>query len=627
MRAAQEQKQAKSQAEFTQANREVKHSVRADKRKFINNLAEEAEEAARSNNMRQLYDTTRKLSGKFSRPERPVKDKNGNTVQGKKQELDRWLEHFKELLNRPAPTNPPHINPDNDLDIDSERPTREEIRDAIQHLKRGKAAGPDNIPAEALKADLKTTVNMLYPLFGRIWEEEEVPEEWKESHLIKLPKKGDLSNCANYRGISLLSVPGKVLNRILLERIKHAVDPLLRDEQAGFRRRRSCIDQIATLRIIVEQSLEWNSSLYINFVDYEKAFDSVDRETLWKLLRHYGVPTKLVTLIKNSYQGMTCRVVHEGQLTDSFTVETGVRQGCLLSPFLFLLVIDWTMRTSTANRRNGIQWTLWEQLEDLDCADDLALLSHSHQQMQDKTVVLDSISAQVGLKIHKGKTKILKINTTNTDQLDLQGNQLEEVEAFTYLGSIIDRQGGTNADAKARIGKARTACIQLKDIWRSRVLLTQTKIRLFNTNVKTVLLYGAETWRTTKATTKKVQTFVNSCLRKILGIKWPEIISNKDLLQQTQQLPIEDEIRRRKRGWIGHTLRKPATNITRQALKWNPQGKRKRGRPRNTWRRDLAAEIKMMGKTWNQLEAAAQDRGGWRAIVGGPCFSRSDGLN
>nr|KAG5705129.1 hypothetical protein BaRGS_030846 [Batillaria attramentaria] len=161
--------------------------------------------------------------------------------------------------------------------------------------------------------------------------------------------------------------------------MKGAVDPLLRDQQAGFRQNRSCVDQIATLRIIVEQSLEWNSPLYVNFVDYEKAFDSVDRETLWKLLRHYGVPAKLVNLIKNSYDGMTCRIIHGGQLTDSFHVKTGVRQGCLLSPFLFFLAIDWIMKTSTAQRRNGIQWTLWTQLEDLDFADDLALLSQGQR--------------------------------------------------------------------------------------------------------------------------------------------------------------------------------------------------------------------------------------------------------
>ena len=493
---------------------------------------------------------------------------------------------------------------------------------ALKRLKNGKAAGPDNIPAEALKADIEVTTELLHPLFLRIWEEEEVPADWKEGYLIKLPKKGDLSNCANYRGITLLSLPAKVFNRILLERMKNAVDPLLRDQQAGFRRNRSCTDQIATLRIIVEQSLEWNSSLYVNFVDYEKAFDSVDRETLWQLLRHYGVPLKLVGLIKNSYAGMTCRVVHNGQLTESFSVKTGVRQGCLQSPFLFLLAIDWVMKTATAHRRDGIQWTLLEQLDDLDFADDLALLSHSHQQMQAKTTQIAATSLQTGLKIHEGKTKILKVNARSENPIVLHGKDLVEVEAFTYLGSIIDTKGGTDADVRARIGKARGVYMQMRNIWKSRAVSTHTKIRLFNSNVKSVLLYGAETWRITKSIISRVQTFINGCLRRILGIHWPETIRNVDLWERTNQQPAEDEIRRRRWRWIGHTLRKPGNNINRQALTWNPQGKRKRGRPRNTWRRDLQADIKRAGKTWQQLEREAQDRVHWRKLVDGLCTSR-----
>ena len=102
---------------------------------------------------------------------------------------------------------------------------------------------------------------MLYSLFEEIWEKEEIPAEWKEGYLIKIPKKGDLSRCDNFIGITLLSVPGKVLNRIILERMKGEVDKTLRDQQAGFRQDRSCI---------VEQCIECNPSLYVNFVDYEK---------------------------------------------------------------------------------------------------------------------------------------------------------------------------------------------------------------------------------------------------------------------------------------------------------------------------------------------------------------------
>ena len=259
-----------------------------------------------------------------------------------------------------------------------------DIEKTIHHLKRGKASGPGKPPAEAIKADIETSTKTLHDIFGKIWEQKEIPTERKEGYLVKLPKKGDMQECKNYKGIMLLSVPGKVLNRVILDRLKTGVDAKLRDHQAGFRKDRSCTDQIATLRIIVEQSMEWDSSLYIHFVDYEKAFDSLDRDTLWKFLQHYGIPEKCISLIRNSYEDMACRVVHAGQLTDSFKVKAGVRQGCLLSPFLFLLARDWIMKTTTKNRRNWIQWTPWSQLEDLDFPYELALLSHSHKHMQKK---------------------------------------------------------------------------------------------------------------------------------------------------------------------------------------------------------------------------------------------------
>ena len=321
---------------------------------------------------------------------------------------------------------------------------------------------------------------------------------------------------------------------------------------------------------------------------------------------------------------MTCQVVHQGKFTEKFGVKTGVRQGCLLSPFLFLLAIDWIMKTTTEETRNGIQWTLWDQLEDLDFADDLALLSHSHQQIQEKTARLKTTSCQVGLDIHPKKTQIMKINTQSTDPVTLDGNRIEEVESFIYLGSIIDKQGGTEADVKSRIGKARTAFALLRNLWKSRQLKTATKIRFFNSNVKSVLLYGSETWRTTKTTTKKIQTFVNGCLRKILQIHWPEKITNIELWQRTKQLPVDEEIKRRKWKWIGHTLRKAPSTITRQALTWNPQGRRRRGRPKNTWRRDLEADCREMGYNWSQVERLAQDRTRWRAAVDGLCPQRAN---
>ena len=249
---------ARAQEEYKAVDREVKRSIKKDKRDYIDDLARQAETAAGQGNLRDLYLVTKKLTGKFQQTDKPVMDKNGNPLTTTNEQLKRWAEHFRELLNRPTPDSPPDIPPaETELPISCDKPSKTEIKKAIMTLRSGKAAGPDEIPAEAIKADIETAVQMLYSLFSKIWEKEEVPAQWKEGIIIKL-KKGDLRDCSNYRGIMLLSTPGKVLNRILLERMKEAVDPKLRDQQAGFRRNRSCADQIASLRIIVEQSLEWN---------------------------------------------------------------------------------------------------------------------------------------------------------------------------------------------------------------------------------------------------------------------------------------------------------------------------------------------------------------------------------
>ena len=123
-------------------------------------------------------------------------------------------------------------------------------------------------------------------------------------------KKGDLSLCSNYRRITLLSIPSKGFNRVIMNKLKDAVDPHFCDHQVGFRKNRSCADQI-----ILEQSLQSNSSLHVNLTDYEKAFDSVEWECLWKTLRHYGIPEKkIASIIQNSYEELTCNVMHNGQL-------------------------------------------------------------------------------------------------------------------------------------------------------------------------------------------------------------------------------------------------------------------------------------------------------------------------
>ena len=204
-------------------------------------------------------------------------------------------------------------------------------------------------------------------------------------------------------------------------------------------------------------------------------------------------------------------------------------------------------------------------------------------------------------------------------EIILEGTPLEEVDSFCYLGSMADGKGGTEVDVKARIGKARAAFTQLGKVWRARKISRKTKLRLFNACVKSVLLYGCETWKATATVIKKLQTFVNRCIRRILGVRWMDRVRNEDLWERANQVPMEVEIKRRRWRWIGHTLRKSTASISRHSLKWNPQGKRGQKRPRETWRRCVEKEMAKMGHSWGELSKIAQDRRGWKLFVCGLC--------
>jgi len=263
-------------------------------------------------------------------------------------------------------------------------------------------------------------------------------------------------------------------------------------------------------------------------------------------MQHYGFPPKFISIIQQLYDNSNCQVIHDGKLTDTFQLQTGVRQGCLLSPTIFVLVVDWIMKQATSDKKTGIQWTFTKQLEDLDFADDISLLSHRHQDAQEKLSRLADEAVKTGLDINTKKTEVIRINNKKQDPITLHDEDLNEVEKFVYLGSVANKDGGTDEDIKSRINKARHAFNTLRPIWNSSALSLHNKMRIFNTIVKSVLLYGSETWRTTKSNTHKLQTFINRCLRNIINIKWPDVISNADLWDKTGQSPIEVEIRKRK---------------------------------------------------------------------------------
>ena len=145
--------------------------------------------------------------------------------------MNRWKEHFTEVLNRPEPEINANINTDNisELDIETSYITKEEITKAINNLKNNKAAGNDCITGEVLKADTEFTSNKLETLFRLIWDKEEIPKDWEEGLIVKLPKKGDLTKCGNWRGLTLMSIPAKILGRTIIMRIRDTVDKILRE--------------------------------------------------------------------------------------------------------------------------------------------------------------------------------------------------------------------------------------------------------------------------------------------------------------------------------------------------------------------------------------------------------------
>lgn len=608
-------KKAEYDMRYSVISKEIKTCVRKDRENFYNEMSSSAQLAADRGDIKQLFKITKNIVGKRENCTAPIENEEGVQVTDKKEQLEIWRRHFERTLNI-IPSGPMEeitirrrSNPNRSITTDP--PSTTEIRNAIIMLKPGKAAGSDGIPPECFKAEPDAFSRLLEPLFRRVWEEEIIPGEWKQSIIIKIPKKGDRRKCGNWRGISLLSSVMKIFNNVILNRIAEPLDRQISRTQVGFRPNRSCVDHINTMRILIEQSAEFNAPLYMTFIDFEKAFDAVNREFVWKSLSARGIPGKIVNVLRKSYEGASNRVLHDGALSETFQSMSGVKQGCGLSPILFITALD-TIFESSNQQHLGINWKLNEKLGDLAYADDIVLLSNRHSEIQQKLTLIADEARKAGLSINIAKTKVMRMNSTNNTPLFINNIPLEEVEKFEYLGSMLTNDGGAKKDVDNRIRKARVSFAILNRIWKTRNLVLRTKINIFNACVKSVLLYGCETWHVTNAITTRIQTFINRCLRRILGIWWPRTISNEQLWRITEQNTIEKDILKRKYGWIGHTLRKPSSEIAHAAYEWNPQGSRTSGRPKTTWRRTVQKETT---KSFNELRSLARRRDAWKNFV------------
>jgi len=255
----------------------------------------------------------------------------------------------------------------------------EEVEKAIKKLRNNKSPGHDNITAEILKEGGEPLNKEIHRLCNQAWEQGHAPEEWKKSILITIHKKGSALDCENFRTISLISHMGKILMTILAERLRNHLEEYISDEQAGFRKNRSTIQEILMLKLIAEKARRKNKKVYNCFVDFKKAFDSVDQEISWATLQSYGVDEKLVELLRDINGTSQAAVRMDGELGKWFRTNRGTRQGDPISPTVFIADLERAM-DMIRERDSGIA-IHGIRINNLRFADDVDLLEKDRKEL------------------------------------------------------------------------------------------------------------------------------------------------------------------------------------------------------------------------------------------------------
>ena len=380
--------------------------------------------------------------------------------------------------------------------------------------------------------------------------------------------------------------------------------------------------------------------MYINFIDFKAAFDSINRAFIWRAFEHYGLPSKYIRVIKACFDNTVSTVRVNGELTEWFDVKSGTGQGDIQGPPVFNVCINLAAHLAEMRKTISHGALILESIPpdvppvyvtDLDYADDMAALDNTKEGLQETTDLLAKFSSYSGLKINVGKTKSMAAsknadqrpyNEKSTLDLSIDGTPVEQVSNFTYLGAIISGDGNIDKELTARIKKASGAFNQLGSIWYNRNILTPTKLRIYKSAVITILTYGCEVWNTTQTQMKRLEAFHQRCLRRILKIRWQHHVRNDDVLIRAKSTNIETHIASMRLRWFGHVSRMPKSDrLPPLLLDWIPtHGKRSRGRPRKTWLdciREDAQNFNIGNDSMDldSLRNMASDRKQWRMIT------------
>ncbi|KAK6760338.1 hypothetical protein RB195_021711 [Necator americanus] len=361
-----------------------------------------------------------------------------------------------------------------------------------------------------------------------------MPDSWRHAVIILLQKKLSITDPRNYRGISLLRVMYKVLERIILDRlIKHREDTT-RDEQAGFRPGRSTIDQVFIVRRVVEIWQRYSKPMQLAFLDFEAVFDSPHRGRLINALRADGVPGKFVRLLDDMNQRTTVAVRTPAGCTTPFEVVTGVRQGAVAGPYRFNFAIDDIMRRTVDQCPVDIGLAPSGcPLTDLEYADDVVIFAESSTKRQHVVNLVSKLAAAYGLRLRPDKCKQMWISSRPRTGIRVDGQPIELVDEFYYLGCMLKNNGSYERDVQQRCAKAKSAFNSLtKCLW-STPITNEVKLRVYPSAIRPIMMYGSETWAAPSTVMERLDGTERKLLRLLLGYFWPRVYHNESLTRKS----------------------------------------------------------------------------------------------
>lgn len=571
---------------------------------------------------RNFYRKVNEVRKSYSQQPLLCKDKSGLVLADEERCIARWAEYFKELLN---PNNPPNRN-----DVDSispvptaqphiAEPTLQEVEDEILKLKNFKAPGIDNIPGELFKNGGNALCMEMHGLIVRIWNGEELPEEWKTSILCPLYKKGDKLECGNHRGIALLNIAYKIFANILYKRLLPYVESIVGEYQCGFRVGRSTSDQLFNIRQILEKCKEYNVEIHQLFVDFKAAYDSVIRRMLWRVMEEFGIPIKLISLTKLTLSGANSRVRIRNKLSDAFDIEEGLRQGDPLATLLFNLILEAAVRAMAIDTSSTI-FTKSSQL--LGFADDLDIMGRNMEVVKEKFVALDRKGSDFGLRVNDTKTEYMVTSTSDRQygqNVTINGHTFKVVDNFVYLGSQLNSDNNIVDEIKRRVTLGNRSYFSLLRILRSKSVSRNLKCTLYKTVIRPIVTYGSESWCMTQREEQMLLTFERKVLRTIFGPvldpsqnRWRRRY-NHELMQLYSEADIVRTTKINRLRWLGHVQRMDGNRIPKKLLNTKPEGKRSAGRPKARWYDAAIADLRTAGVT--SWETLAENRPGWRSML------------